>query len=108
MKNVIKKKDIEKLDRWGDYNNLEYDSIYIVPTSEKSDWYKLAYYIGKIWDEVKIIDKYDCGSMFLDVQDTKYFMLNWDFEDIYWWIKFWRNNWKLKYEYWGRISIVTK
>jgi hypothetical protein len=37
MKNVIKKKDIEKLDRWGDYNNLEYDSIYIVPTSEKSD-----------------------------------------------------------------------
>ena len=103
----MKKKDLEKLERWWDYNDLEFDYIYISPTRKKYNWYISAYYIGKIWDEIKLLDIYDCGSIFIEVKDNN-FLLNWDFEDIYWWIKFWRDWWKLKYEHWWRITPFKK
>lgn len=105
----MNKKDIAKLENWTNVYELEFDFIYIVPTSKQNcDRYKLAYYIWKIWNEYKIIDIYDCGSIFLDTTNTNSFILNWDFEDIIWWIKFWSNYWKIKYQYWWRIAPDIK
>ena len=99
----MKKKDIENLDKWDIDMNREYDFIYIVPTRIKKEWYNQAYYLWKIWNEIKIIDIYDCGWIFQEI--NWYFYLHWDFEDIFGWIKFWSNSWKLIYEYGGRLAI---
>lgn len=97
----MKKQDIKKLEWWKWVT--EFDFIYIVPTNKKSNWYKLAYYIGKIWDEYKIIDLYDCGSIFQEVE--WYISIRWDFEDILWWIKIWNDYWKIKYRYWWSLQF---
>ena len=41
----MKKKDIEKLDKWEFDIDREYDFIYVVPTRIKAEGYKMAYYI---------------------------------------------------------------
>ncbi len=110
----MNKKDIEKLNRlsFTDMLSLEFDNIYVVPTNKKSSWYRLAYYIWRIGDEFWILDMYDCWDFSSYVAGNMY-SLRWDFEDIFWWIKFWSwlswlSIWKLKYDGSWRIRLANK
>ena len=100
----MNKKDIELLEKWKFDIDRDYDYIYIVPTRKKVNDYLWAWYIWKIWDVYKIIDFYDCWSN----RDTVwwYNAINFDFEDVFWWIKIWTNFWKLSYWYWWCINVI--
>lgn len=102
----MKKKDIKILETWERDIDNKYDFIYIIPTREKFWDYFWAWYIWRIWDTYKKIDFYDCWS----IKDMKssYNVINFDFEDIFWWVKLWTNNWKLRYTYWWCIEAISK
>lgn len=102
----IKKKDIDLLEKWDVDMDRIYDYIYIVPTRKKCNDYLWAWYIWRIWDIYKKIEFYDCWN-FVDTKQC-FICINFDFEDNFWWIKVWSNEWLLKYDYSWRIKIIAK
>lgn len=96
-------KKVEELWYWWDSKNLVFDNIYIVPTGRKEfDWYKIWYYLGTIWTEIKILGKYDWWNTWF----TDLIHLQWDFECPFAkGIRIWWTQWeKLKYWYWWVIK----
>jgi hypothetical protein len=90
-------KKIEELWYWDDYYNREFDFLYIVPTKKRTDdWYCTAYYLWAIWEEIKILDIYDCWRLRDNTDGITY--INFDFECPFVnWIKIWCRTKKLKY-----------
>lgn len=98
---MITKQDIEKMGHWKDINNLEFDIMYIVPTTEKLtyEWFNSGYILGQIGEEIKIVNIYDGGQINCVGQQIQF-----DFQ-IENWIKMWKSWWqKLKYKHWYIIQ----
>ena len=88
------KKDIKKLDFWEMNPFRKYDELYIIPIKKNSEGYKEAYYIWKVWEEIKIIEVYDCWFA------TNIENIQWDFEWINWCIRLWSNSKKICFYHW--------
>lgn len=96
---MIKREDIKNMGSWAFDPDRLYDYIYIVPTKQKMWEYKMAYYLWQIWDEIKIINQYDCWAIWSFTDSSNY--IRFDFELSCAWLKLW--NWrgweKLKYKF---------